>query len=242
MAVLRARFDRVAAGVIRIEVDRPGPGRVVQTSPAVRIDLATADPALAGAVERLATIFDGAAVHAVVRESEAEVLWRKLVRLCALSCTTSAADAPLGYIRTDPRWRSALEGAINEASAVAIAEGAGVEAAGPLAELEAGAGRPRLLDAARHRGRADARARRHRRRGPARRGSPRDPLPDRALAGGSGRGAGRNRRPASYRGGVIRGASPGAGATTSSCATASTTSSSSSVAPWPCSPSQRTRN
>ena len=136
MAVLRARFATVVAGVIRIEVDRPGPGRVVQTSPAVRIDMATENPSLAGPVERLATVFEGARVPAVVRESEAEVLWRKLVRLCALACTTSAANAPLGYIRTDPRWRSALEGAINEAAEVAMAEGAGVEAAGPLAELE----------------------------------------------------------------------------------------------------------
>jgi 2-dehydropantoate 2-reductase len=136
MDLLRARFNGVVAGAIRIEVDRPGPGRVVQTSPAVRIDMATEDPSLAGAVERLATVFEGAGVPAVVRESEAEVLWRKLVRLCALACTTSAANAPLGYIRTDPRWRSALEGAINEAAAVAVADGAAVEAAGPLAELE----------------------------------------------------------------------------------------------------------
>jgi 2-dehydropantoate 2-reductase len=136
MTRLRARFDGVAAGVIRIEVDRPRAGTVVQTSPAVRVDMATENASLAGAVERLATVFDGAGIPAVVRDSEAEVLWRKLVRLCALACTTSAANAPLGYIRTDPRWRSALEGAINEAAAVAQAEGAAVEAAGPLTELE----------------------------------------------------------------------------------------------------------
>jgi 2-dehydropantoate 2-reductase len=136
MGALRARFDGVVAGVIRVEADRPGPGRVVQTSPAVRIDMATENPSLAGAVDRLATVFDGAGIPAVVRASEAEVLWRKLVRLCALSCTTSAADAPLGYIRSDPRWRSALDGAINEAAAVAMAEGAGVDPSGPRTELE----------------------------------------------------------------------------------------------------------
>jgi 2-dehydropantoate 2-reductase len=136
MVALRARFDAVAAGVIRIEVDRPELGRVVQTSPAVRIDLATDDPEQAGTVERLATLLEGAGVPTRVGDSEAEVLWTKLVRLCALACTTSAADAPLGYIRTDPRWRSALEGAINEAAAVAVAEGAAVDPLGPLGELE----------------------------------------------------------------------------------------------------------
>jgi 2-dehydropantoate 2-reductase len=136
MSLLRARFDAVVAGVIRIEVDRPELGRVVQTSPAVRVDLATEKPALAGTLERLATLLEGAGIPAVVREREAEVLWRKLIRLCALACTTSAADAPLGYIRSDPRWRSALEGAINEAAAVAEAEGALIDPAGPLGELE----------------------------------------------------------------------------------------------------------
>jgi 2-dehydropantoate 2-reductase len=136
MRLLRQRFSAVAAGVIRIEVDRPELGRVVQTSPAVRVDLATDDPAWAGPVERLATLLERAGIPARIGASEAEVLWTKLVRLCALSCTTSAADMPLGYIRTDPRWRSALEGAVNEAASVAAAEGAAVDPSGPLAELE----------------------------------------------------------------------------------------------------------
>jgi 2-dehydropantoate 2-reductase len=160
IALLRARFDAVVAGVIRIEVDRPELGRILQTSPAVRVDLATEKPALAGAVERLATLLEGAGIPSFVRASEADVLWRKLIRLCALACTTSAADAPLGYIRSDPRWRSALEGAVNEAAAVAAAEGAPIDPAGPLSELEEApaelgssmqrdiaAGRPPELDA-----------------------------------------------------------------------------------------------
>jgi 2-dehydropantoate 2-reductase len=160
MVTLRQRFSAVAAGVIRIEVDRPELGTVVQSSPAVRVDLASDDPGLAGPLERLATLLEGAGIPARVGESEGEVLWRKLIRLCALACTTSAADAPLGYIRTDPRWRSALEGAINEAAAVAEAEGAAVDPLGPLGELkeapaelgssmqrDIAAGRPPELDA-----------------------------------------------------------------------------------------------
>jgi 2-dehydropantoate 2-reductase len=136
MAALRARFDAVVAGVIRIEVDRPKLGRVIQTSPAVRIDLATDDPHLAGVVERLATIVERAGIPTRAGDSEADVLWRKLARLCPLACTTSAADAPLGYIRSDPRWRSALEGCAAEVVAVAAAEGAAIDPRAPLDELE----------------------------------------------------------------------------------------------------------
>jgi 2-dehydropantoate 2-reductase len=136
VALLRQRFSAVAAGVIRIEADRPELGRVVQTSPAVRVDLATDDPALAGTIERLATLLEGARITAVVGHSEAEVLWGKLARLCPLACTTSAADAPLGYIRSDPRWRSALEGCAAEVVAVAAAEGAAIDPRTPLDELE----------------------------------------------------------------------------------------------------------
>jgi 2-dehydropantoate 2-reductase len=63
-------------------------------------------------------------------------MWSKLARLCALALTTSASDQPIGYVRSDPRWRSALEGAVKETVAVANAEGAGLDAADTLAELD----------------------------------------------------------------------------------------------------------
>jgi 2-dehydropantoate 2-reductase len=71
-----------------------------------------------------------------VLDSEAGVLWGKLVRLNALACTTSAADLPLGEIRADPEWRAALEGCIREAAAVAAAEGADVPVDNVVGELE----------------------------------------------------------------------------------------------------------
>ncbi len=138
MAVLRARFgpERVAAGVIRIESDRPGPGRIVQTSPSVRVDLATDHPALAGRVQAAATLLEAASIPVTIGASESQVLWSKLARLNALSLTTSASDQPIGFVRADPRWRSALEGAVNETVAVANADGASLDAADTLAELD----------------------------------------------------------------------------------------------------------
>jgi 2-dehydropantoate 2-reductase len=138
MHPLRERFGArlVAAGAIRIEADRPAPGKIVQTSPFLRVDLAADDETLRGPLERLASTLIETNVPAEIGASEAQILWSKLVRLNALACTTTAADRPIGFIRTDPTWRAALEGCIYEASAVASAEGAEIDPAGRIAELD----------------------------------------------------------------------------------------------------------
>jgi 2-dehydropantoate 2-reductase len=138
MERLRERFGpgRVAAGSIRIEATRPETGRIIQTSQFLRVDLATDDAALAPALEVLAQTLAGAEVPAEIGPSEAQILWSKLVRLNALACTTSAADQPIGFIRADPEWRAALEACIREAAAVANAEGATIDPATGIAELD----------------------------------------------------------------------------------------------------------
>ncbi|HEX4186572.1 MAG TPA: 2-dehydropantoate 2-reductase [Solirubrobacteraceae bacterium] len=135
---LRARFGSgaVAAGSIRVEADRPQPGVIVHTSRFLLVQMASADPALRGAMEQLAAALADAGVRAQVLDSEAQVMWSKLVRLNALACTTSAYDKLLGEIRSTPALRAELEGAIEEASAVARAEGADVVAATAIAELD----------------------------------------------------------------------------------------------------------
>jgi 2-dehydropantoate 2-reductase len=135
---LRGRFgaERVAAGVIRIESDRPQAGLIVQTSPSCRVDMATSQAALAPALERLAAVLAAAGIPAQIGTSESQVLWSKLARLCALALTTSASDRPIGFVRSDPRWRSALVGAVNETVAVANADGASLQASDTLAELD----------------------------------------------------------------------------------------------------------
>jgi 2-dehydropantoate 2-reductase len=160
--VLRARFgaERVVAAVIRIESDRPAAGVIVQTSPGVRVDMASEGPSLGAALEETAELLRAAGLEARVCDSEAHVMWSKLARLCALALTTSASDRPVGYVRTDPRWRSALEGAVAETVAVANADCAQLRAEDTLAELDAAhpdlgssmqrdiaAGRPTELDA-----------------------------------------------------------------------------------------------
>jgi len=136
MQVLRSRFERVAAGTIRIEADRPAPGKIVHTSPFLRIDLAARDAGVAALLPPVVAVLERAEVPARIGPSEAQILWSKLVRLNALASTTSACDRPIGFIRSDPEWRAALIGCIEEGAAVARADGAEIEMGTPLGELE----------------------------------------------------------------------------------------------------------
>ncbi len=137
MALLHERFgSRVAAGTIRIEADRPQPGHVVHTSPMLRIELAAEDRTLAARLPAIAQALASAEVPAEIGPSEKQVLWSKLVRLNALASTTSASGLQIGAIRSDPEWRGALIGCIDEGAAVANADGASIDAAAALAELD----------------------------------------------------------------------------------------------------------
>jgi 2-dehydropantoate 2-reductase len=132
LGALRERFGPAAvAGSIRIGAERVAPGRIVHTSPAFRIEMAPPGDGTNAFVHVLRT----AEIPAKVLDREADVLWSKLVRLSALACTTAAADAPIGEVRAHPRWRVRLEGAVDEAAAVAAAEGAVVDPATTLGEL-----------------------------------------------------------------------------------------------------------
>lgn len=137
--VLRERFgeEAVVAGTIRVEADRPEPGVVVHTSRFLRVDMASHEQAMRAPMEQLAGLLSEAGVPARVGDSEAQVMWSKLVRLNALACTTSAFDKLLGEIRSTPELRAELVGAIDEGCAVAQAEGAAIPAGDPLGELTA---------------------------------------------------------------------------------------------------------
>ncbi|HXP29334.1 MAG TPA: 2-dehydropantoate 2-reductase, partial [Solirubrobacteraceae bacterium] len=167
IAVLRERFgaERVLAGTIRVEADRPEQGVVVHTSPFLLIEMASRYESAAAPMQALAQALDGAGVSArgdwpIAPASEAQVMWSKLVRLNALACTTSAYDKLLGEIRDTPVLRADLVGAMEEAAAAGRADGADVDAEKAIAELDRAhatlgssmqrdiaAGRPPELDA-----------------------------------------------------------------------------------------------
>ncbi|HMJ02608.1 MAG TPA: 2-dehydropantoate 2-reductase [Conexibacter sp.] len=137
MALLRERFGgRVAAGTIRVQADRPEPGRVVHASSFLIVELASDEPALRPRLDALATTLNDAGVTARVREGEARILWGKLVRLNALACLTAAYDVTFGAVRADPHlWRE-LEECVHEGVAVARAEGAEIDPAVVFSEFE----------------------------------------------------------------------------------------------------------
>jgi 2-dehydropantoate 2-reductase len=137
LELLRARFgERVVAGTIRVESDRPEPGVVVHTSPFLYVEMASANGALRDPMRALARTLEQAGVPAAVQESEAQVMWSKLVRLNALACVTSAYDKTLGEIRGTPELHDEFKAAIEEACAVGRAEGAEIEPAQAIAEFD----------------------------------------------------------------------------------------------------------
>jgi 2-dehydropantoate 2-reductase len=138
LTLLRERFDGVVlAGAIRVEADRPQPGVIVHTSQFLRVDMASADPALREGMLELSRRLADAGIPAAVRDSEPGVMWGKLVRLNALACTTSAFDKLLGEIRAERELNQALVQAIEEGCAVAAAEGASIDPSAPISELAA---------------------------------------------------------------------------------------------------------
>ena len=136
LSVLRQRFgSRAVAATIRVEADRPSAGEIVHSSHFLRVEMASADPARRAAMDAFASRLAAAGIEAAVLDSEARVMWSKLVRLNALACTTSASGLRLGELRDDPVWWPRLTRAIDEAVAVAAAEGAALDPAKVIVEL-----------------------------------------------------------------------------------------------------------
>jgi 2-dehydropantoate 2-reductase len=136
VARLRERYgERAVVGTIRIEADRPQPGRVVHTSRFLLVELASDEPARRPQLEALAALLERADVPTRLVASEAQALWGKLVRLNALACATAGFDATLGAIRADPQRAAALDACVVEGAAVAAVEGAEIDPAVVRGEL-----------------------------------------------------------------------------------------------------------
>ena len=133
MELLRAAYppDQVVAAAIRVESDRPEPGRVVQRGRFILADFAVTGPA--AAVARGAAM-EVAAAGVTVRQMDDEksLLWSKLCLLAPLALATSAVMGPVGEVRQDSDLRDLWERTMREACQVAQAEGAEVDLASVL--------------------------------------------------------------------------------------------------------------
>jgi 2-dehydropantoate 2-reductase len=126
--VLRAHFgrDHVLPATIAVEAERIAPGRFVQRSPFVNLNLAaSAEPVLGGIVARLRDL----QFTCRFIQNEQTLLWSKLCFLGPYALVTSASGMNKGEIYADAVWKRELASAMTEACAVAKASGAEVDAA-----------------------------------------------------------------------------------------------------------------
>jgi 2-dehydropantoate 2-reductase len=136
LETLRERLPEtsvVGASIGRIEAWLERPGVVIQPTPSVVMTVASGGP-----VE----LIRRSGVEVRENGSAAEVLWEKLARQAATAAATSITQRPVGELRTDPVWRPRFRTAIEEACAVAAADGVTLS---PEAEWEIIEAMPPLL-------------------------------------------------------------------------------------------------
>ena len=134
LALLRSKYgaEKVIAATIAVESERVAPGHIIHRSPFARLNVSSAGHALlAGTVDQLQQI----GFECRFIEHEPTLMWSKLVFLAAFALTTTAADKTTGEILADPTWRQAGLFCIREASAVAVAEGAKIDADAVIASV-----------------------------------------------------------------------------------------------------------
>jgi len=127
IAVLRARFgrERVVPATIAVEAERIAPGRFIQRSPFVRLNLAASgEPLLGAIIGQLSNL--GFTCQFI--QNEQTLVWGKLCFLAPLALVTSASGMNVGEILAEAAWKQKLSSALGEACAVANASGAEVDA------------------------------------------------------------------------------------------------------------------
>ena len=125
---LRTHFgrDRVLPATIAVEADRIAPGRFVQRSPFVNLNLAASGEQVLGAI--VARLRDLEFTCRFI-QNEQTLLWSKLCFLGPFALVTSASRMNKGEIYADAEWKRKLISATAEACAVAKASRAEVDAA-----------------------------------------------------------------------------------------------------------------
>ena len=125
--LLRAKYGagRVIPATIAVETERVSPGHIVHRSPFARLNVLAAGRGLLGStIDQLQKT--GFACGFI--DDEPTLMWSKLVFLAPFALTTTAADKTTGEILADPNWGQLGLACLRETCAVALAEGAKVDA------------------------------------------------------------------------------------------------------------------
>jgi 2-dehydropantoate 2-reductase len=123
VGLLHARYENVLAAAIAVESERVAPGLVRQKTPFALVTVAPGPRH-----EEIAEQLRAAGFDVSLAPDERTLLWEKLVLLAPLALTTSALGAPVGAVQADPDWNLRLVRCHDEAVAVALAEGAALDA------------------------------------------------------------------------------------------------------------------
>ena len=135
VAVLRARFgkEHVIPATIAVEAEKPAAGHFIQRSPVVRLNVAASgEPLLGAIIGKLGDL--GFKCQFIANEQT--LLWGKLCFLGPFALATSASGWNVGEILTNAEWKQKLSSLVAEASAVANASGAEIDAAQILSVFE----------------------------------------------------------------------------------------------------------
>src|SRR5579872_330669 len=132
VAALRAKYgdEKIIPGTIAGEMERVAPGRFVHRSPFGRLHVLSTGKSLLGPT------LDGLqklGFECRFIDDEPTLMWSKLVFLAPFALATTAAGATVGEVLSNPQWRQLAIGVVREACAVAVAEGAKVDAEAVIA-------------------------------------------------------------------------------------------------------------
>jgi 2-dehydropantoate 2-reductase len=121
----------IGASIGRIEAYLERRGVVVQPTPSVVMTVA------GDAGDETVELLCSSGTEVRVDGSDREVLWEKLARQAATAAVTTISQRPVGELRSDPDWGPRFRQAIEEACAVAAADGVTLSPEAEWAIIEA---------------------------------------------------------------------------------------------------------
>ena len=134
LALLRERYgaERIIPATIAVESERVAPAHIVHRSSFARLNVLSAGRnLLSSTLDELQKF----GFECRFMDHEPTLMWSKLVFLGPFALTTTASDKGTGEILSDPHWRELGMACIREACAVAVAEGAKLNADAVIAGL-----------------------------------------------------------------------------------------------------------
>jgi len=127
LSLLRGKYgkDKIIPATIGVESERVAPGHIVHRSVFALLNVSSTGRALLGTtLEQLQRL--GFDCHFI--DDELTMMWTKLIFIAGFALTSTASGMATADMLAVPEWRQLGLGCLREASAVAVAEGARVDA------------------------------------------------------------------------------------------------------------------